>query len=211
MEQNGTPNGETAPIEPVKNDAQPVNTTSDTELAELKKRAEQAEMRARQLENQAKEREKADEEKRLKELEENEEFKTLYERAELARKELEDRIAYEEATKAIAKEQSTILQEYPQEVIELAEATGLSLVDDTDAAKADYKERLDKIKSKVRTESAKVVSNNNPTEPITPDADKSKMLVQLRYGSRGVKTEAAHAVIGKLSAIDEMKKIAGVK
>jgi len=205
MELKGTPNGETAPVEQVKNDAPTVTESNTQEIEILRKRAEQSEMRARQLENQNKEREKKEEETRLKKLEEDNEFKTLYEREKAAREQLEAEREQEELYKTVQKAKSSVLSSYSSEVVELAEATGIGLVDDTEESKEAYKAKLDIIASKLKAPEPTVRGNNTTTGPV--NADDSKTLHQrLRYDDRDISKNARKALISKLPELDIMRK-----
>lgn len=210
-----TPNpGETVVVEQVKNDAQATQSTSTTTAAEIeaaRKRAEQAEMRANQLANQIAEREKADEIARQKQLEENNEFKTLYEREKAQREEMERQ--QEEASRSaqLANAKSAVFAEYPVEVVEVAEAAGLALSDDSEEAKAALKEKLEVIKSKVVTsQPAKVVGNNGVQPVSSEDADHALLVQRMRYDDKTIADEARRTAISKIPGLAEMKKIAGV-
>lgn len=200
-----TPNGETAVIEPIKNEALDATKLAN-ELAEAKKIAEQAQMRARQLENEKATREKADEEARHKQLEENEEYKILYEREKAQREELlsEREKEVQEATIAAAKKE--VLNGFSSEVLEIAEATGLSLYDSSDEAKAQLKAKLEIIASKVGNTDKKVIGNNTRDE--TPGADNDYL--RMRFSDVSIAREARKSAISKIPALEEMRKISGM-
>lgn len=206
MNDNGTPNGETAEVlGQVKNDALDATKLAN-ELAEAKKIAEQAQMRARQLENEKAAREKADEEARQKQLEENEEYKTLYEREKAQREELlqeQETKAQEAAIKAAKQE---VLSGFSSEVLEIAEATGLSLYDDSETAKADLKAKLEVIASKVGNTTKKVMGNNTRDD----STDNSNDYIKMRFSDPKIAREARKSAISKIPALEEMRKIAGM-
>lgn len=208
MNENGTPNGETAEVlGQVKNDALDANKLAN-ELAEARKIAEQAQMRARQLENEKANREKADEELRKKQLEENEEFKILYEREKTQREELEKQREQEANDKALKEAKESIVKDYSSEVLEIAEATGLSIYDDSDEAKAEFKSKLDVIASKFgNTQSVKVSGNNNPEYADKED----NSLIKLRFSDPAIVRQARKEAISKIPALGDMRKAAGIE
>lgn len=199
----------------VKNDAQTAKTittpNTDEVIENLRKEKDKAEMRARQLENEKLEREKQDEIARQKQLEENNEFKALYEREQAARLELERK--NEETAKQVALDaaKSEILATYPTEVTELAETTGISLSDDSETSKGEYKKKLDAIASKVTTATKKVVGNNGVvTEGNDEDTERTLLNQRMRYNDKTISSEARRAAISKIPALKEMKKMAGL-
>lgn len=204
---DGTPtNGETAAQQPLENNANPqvtapaVNTSDNAEVERLKKEAEQARMRANQLENELKK--KSDEEAlaRQKQLEEKEEYKTLYEQEKAERERIANEATSRELSAQLNAEKSALLSEYPDAVREIAEETGLSLTDVTDEAKAQLKEKLDKINARVGS-SAQVGPNNTRTnvniEPTREEALKT-------YRETGDKS-AISAAINSLSFVKAIK------
>lgn len=194
-------------VEPVKNDA-PTVTEPNTELIAANKRAEQAEMRARQLENEKKDREKLDEVARQKQLEDNEEFKTLYEREKEARERLEAERQDEDTRKTIQSAKAEIFAGYSPEVIELAEATGIDLYDESDASQEAFKAKLDIITSKIPTTTKTVHgSNPSPTAPALTD-DTKVLLNRLRYDDRSISRSARRTLISNLPELREMRGIA---
>lgn len=166
-----TPNGETATPAVLENNANnpgtptppaPVKTEDSGEVDKLRKEKEQAEMRANQLANQLKAKEEAEAAAEAKQLEEQNEFKTLYEQSQEKLREKEE--AEERRTKEAAVQSSskTILSEYSDDVAALAEEAGLTLTDDSEEAKTSFKERLDKINTRL---GATKVTPNNPAPP----------------------------------------------
>lgn len=202
-----TLNSETV-VEP-KNDATPsapqpvVNTVDTAELERLKKAAEQAQMRVNQLENEAKKREAAEEAARMKQLEENNEWKSVAEQNRIKLEALEAEREADERAKELAAAKQEVFKEFPAEVIELAEETGLSLSDVTDDAKEALKAKLEKIQSRVVTN--KPVTPNNPANPAPVDADRSEKLKRMAYGDK----QAREEIISSLPGVEAMRKMAG--
>lgn len=202
-----TPNSETV-VEP-KNDATPsapqpvVNTVDTAEVERLKKEAAQAQMRANQLENELKKREAAEEAAKLKQLEENNEWKSVAEQNRIKLEALEAEREADERAKELAAAKQEVFKEFPAEVIELAEETGLNLSDVTDDAKEALKAKLEKIQSKVVTN--KPVTPNNPANPAPVDADRSEKLKRMAYGDK----QAREEIISSLPGVEAMRKMAG--
>lgn len=202
-----TPNSETV-VEP-KNDATPsapqpvVNTVDTAEVERLKKEAAQAQMRANQLENELKKREAAEEAAKLKQLEENNEWKSVAEQNRIKLEALEAEREADERAKELAAAKQEVFKEFPAEVIELAEETGLSLSDVTDDAKEALKAKLEKIQSRVVTN--KPVTPNNPANPAPVDADRSEKLKRMAYGDK----QAREEIISSLPGVEAMRKMAG--
>ena len=203
-----TPNSET--VVESKNDATPsvpapapVNTVDTAEVERLKKEAAQAQMRANQLENELKKREAAEEAARLKQLEENNEWKSVAEQNRAKLEALEAEREAEERSKELAAAKQEVFKEFPAEVIELAEETGLSLSDVTDDAKEALKAKLEKIQSRVVTN--KPVTPNNPANPAPVDADRSEKLKRMAYGDK----QARQEIISSLPGVEAMRKMAG--
>jgi hypothetical protein len=194
-------------IERAKNEAQDTTKLAN-ELAEARRLKEQAEMRTRQLENEAAARKKADEEVQQKQLEEQNEYKTLYERSEAERARLEKERTDADSQVAIKTAKSTLQSTYSAEVIELAEDAGLDLFDDSDDAKELYKQRLDKIATRIKAEPRKVQGNNIVVN--NSQGDDTKLYETMRHAPRDVAKAATATLIGKLPAIAEMKRIAGI-
>ena len=202
-----TPNSETV-VEP-KNDATPsapqpvVNTVDTAEVERLKKEAAQAQMRANQLENELKKREAAEEAAKLKQLEENNEWKSVAEQNRIKLEALEAEREADERAKELAAAKQEVFKEFPAEVIELAEETGLNLSDVTDDAKEALKAKLEKIQSRVVTN--KPVTPNNPANPAPVDADRSEKLKRMAYGDK----QAREEIISSLPGVEAMRKMAG--
>ena len=203
-----TPNSET--VVESKNDATPsvpapapVNTVDTAEVERLKKEAAQAQMRANQLENELKKREAAEEAAKLKQLEENNEWKSVAEQNRIKLEALEAEREADERAKELAAAKQEVFKEFPAEVIELAEETGLNLSDVTDDAKEALKAKLEKIQSRVVTN--KPVTPNNPANPAPVDADRSEKLKRMAYGDK----QARQEIISSLPGVEAMRKMAG--
>jgi len=214
METNGTPTGETASTEQVKNNAQtPPTTVTPDELEALKKAKEQAEMRARQLENEKQAREKADEDARLKQLEEQEEYKTLYERTQADLQRLQDESARLTKETALKTSESTILSSYGEDVKEIVATTGLVLTDDTDEAKESFKKKLDNLAEKFGTKPRVQGNNRAPQTPHQDDEqERAQRLNRMRYSGDGkaIAEKARFEAISSLSSIQAMREAAGL-
>lgn len=159
------PKSETAPKEPLKNDATPPTPqleekkTEDGELEAARKKAEQAEMRANQLAKQLKEKEDAEAAAKTKELEDKEEFKNLYEQEKLKREEIERERDAEEQRRALRKAEKGVLADYSDEVAATAKDLGLRLSEISDEAVAEFKSKLDKLNTHSGNQR---VTPNNP-------------------------------------------------
>lgn len=214
--ENGTPNGETAPIEPVSNNAPtvttPVTPTVDPQLTEALKKVEQAEMRARQLENEKAIRDKADEATRQQQLEEQNEFKTLYEREKETREQLERDKETSTKQASIDAAKADVLKDYSPEVKDIADTAGLSLTDDTPEAQAELKTKLDSIAAKLpQSPPKRVLGNNGPATVVTADdAEKAKLYHRMRFTDKSVSEAAKSTVINGLTALNEMRHNAGL-
>lgn len=175
-----TPTGETANQQPLENNTNPSVTTPvvNTDANELlRKEAEQAKMRANQLENELKKFREAQEADKTKQLEEKEEYKTLYEQNNAELERIRQEREQSERQALLTKEKSTVLAEYPDAVREIAEETGLSLVDDSEEAKTEFKAKLDKIAERVGT-TARVTPNN--TRTVTNDKSRDELIKEFR-------------------------------
>lgn len=178
-----TPNdGETETTEPLENNATPPATphieekkTDDSEIEKLRKEKEQIEMERNQLRNKLQAEEAAKAKAEQAKLEEKEEFKTLYEQSQEKLRAIEAEKEEEARKKAVSEAKDTILGEYSDEVKALAEDAGIDLGDATDASLAAFKERLDKIQTRLGV-SGKVQSNN----PGTPSPQTQYSREELR-------------------------------
>ena len=202
-----TPNSETV-VEP-KNDATPsvpapqVNTVDTAEVERLKKEAAQAQMRANQLQNMLDKKAAEEEAARLKQLEENNEWKSIAEQNRAKLEALEAEREAEERSKELAAAKQEVFKEFPAEVIEIAEETGLGLTDATEEEKANLKAKLERIQTKVVT--SKPVTPNNPANPAPLDADRSEKLKRMGMGDK----QARQEIISSLPGVEAMRKMAG--
>lgn len=198
--------GETVVV--AKNDAPTVaptqvNTVDPAEVERLRKAAEQAQMRVNQLENEAKKRKEADEAAKLKQLEENDEWKSLAEQTKAKLEAYESEREAEQVANQLREARNSVLKDFPAEVVEIAEETGMSLLDSSDEAKEAFKAKLEKISAKVAT-TAKVTPNN-PANTTPPNADKQELLKRMANGDRQARTQ----VISEIPGVKAMRKMAG--
>lgn len=215
-----TPTGET--VTPgdtqttVQTPAAPVANASDpAEVERLRKEQEQKDLRIRQLENEAAAREKADAEAKAKSLEEKEEYKTLYEQAQALLREKDEAESAVTRQKELAAATTQVFQEYPANVVELAQTAGLKLTDDSDEAKTALKATLDAFKEKVGG-SAPTATPNNPRETAPVVVDRAELTARAHPGAASPMAEASARgddsvtlkYISQLPAIQRMKDIA---
>lgn len=184
LENNATPPA-TAPAP-----AAPVNAVDSAELERLKKEAEQAKMRAAQLENEKAARDKAEAEARQKQLEEQEQWKTIAQEAQAKAEALEREKADAENKARIAAASEETLKDYPDQVKTIAQTTGLTLSDDSDAAKADFKAKLDAIAQTVGAPTPSVTPNNPPT-PAPTTRTREELVARSGPGAKSIMAEAA--------------------
>lgn len=192
----------TTPSAPQSAPAPQVNTTDNSEVDKLKKELEQAQMRANQLENEKKKRDEADAEAKRKQLEEQDEWKQIAEQERIKREELENERQEAERTQTLKFAEDTIFAEFSEDAIEVAKEAGLSLKDDSDEAKADFKTKLQKISDKVVNSNK--VTPNNPGGSIQNE-DRSEKVAKMRQGDKQARDE----VIGGLEVLDRMRAQAG--
>lgn len=180
----------------------PVKTEDNSEVERLKAEL-QAQMRANQVANEKlKAKEEAEAEAKRKQLEENEEWKSLAEQEKAKREALEAEREAETRTKELKEATDSVFKDFPAEVIEIAQETGLTLNDVTDEAKETLKAKLEKIQTKVVT-NTKVTPNNGQPAPINPNRD--ELLERMKYGDR----EAREKVISEIPGVKAMRKMAG--
>lgn len=211
-----TPNGETpvspAPSNEPSNPSVPAPVNSGVDVEQAKRETEQARIRANQLENELKKMRDEQEAARLKQLEEKEEFKTLYEQTQARLREIEEASTRAEQQATVATATAEILKDYPDNVVELAKTAGLTLTDDSEAAKASLKAKLDSFKATVGTNP---VTPNNPSNPTpNPNRDELAKRDNLWEGSPMARAAAAgdlqpqYEFIRGLPSIARMKEIA---
>ena len=186
-QEDTTPNGvETGPNESkaleskqVEQVSNPQEGKADNEVAELRKQIEQQTMRNNQLANEL-EKQKAEEAAKQKQLEEQEEYKTLYEQEREAREKIE-REAEERQTQAqITQKKTELLQEFPQDVQDLADEFGYTLADTDEETVKAFKSKLAKVQE--RWSKGQEVSPNNPpaksNAPSMPVGDDLKIALK---------------------------------
>lgn len=192
-----TPEGETAnPGTPENNNSNPVNPTPpaqdnlQAEVERLRKEAEQARLRANQLENEKKAREEADAEAQAKKLEEQQEYKTLLEQERAKRAELESEAEKREAQAELNKAKADVLKDFDDDVREQAEELGIDLTTADEAAVTSFKEKLEKIQTRL-TGTANVTPNNRRTTnaPAMPQGDDLRIALQ--------KEDSFHEIVTK--------------
>lgn len=159
-----TPTGETAaPVapsnEPSTATAPTGNSNADVEAA--KREAEQARIRANQLENELKKEREAKAEAERKQLEEKEEYKALFEKTDAELKAIREEREAQERNAALSAETETLFKDYPANVVEVAKTAGISLTDDSEAARNALKEKLDNLQ---KTVAPVTPTSNNPAE-----------------------------------------------
>lgn len=201
-----TPTGETASAapsnEPSTTTAPPqVNSSVDVEAA--KREAEQARIRANQLQNQLDKIQKEQEAAQQKQLEEKEEFKTLYEQTQSRLKEIEETQSAQERAKELSAATEEVFKAYPTNVVELAKTAGLSLSDDSEAAQASLKEKLDAFQKQVGSSTPRP-SANNPHTPAPAEPARAELLGRMKAGDATATSE----FIKNLPAVQRMKEIA---
>lgn len=202
---------ETDKPEGLKNEATPsvpvVDTASQAEVERLRKQSEQDKMRINQLENEKADRQKAEDEAQRKHLEDNAEYKTLWEQSEADKQRLADEREADKNAAQLTKVQSEVLADYSKEVVEIAETTGLTLTEDSEAGRKVLKDKLDAIASKVKP--VKSNGNNGYTPPAGAPAQE-EILTKMRIGDAPTAKAATREYIGGLKAIKRMKQDAGI-
>lgn len=191
-----------APSNETGNTNTPSQVTVSADVEAAKKEAEQAKLRAAQLANENAKLKEAQEAIQRKQLEEKEEFKTLYEQTQARLAEIENEKAEQERKSLLEQASQNVLKDYPANVVELAKTTGLSLSDDSEAAVAIFKEKLDAIKSQVGA--VATPSANNPHNPAPAAATHEELMARMRGGDKA----ATYEYIRELPAIKRMKEIA---
>lgn len=179
-----TPTGETVTPEAPSNNATPPATpvvnADAAEVERLRKEAEQARMRANQLENELAKRKADEEAAKLKQLEEQNEWKTIAEQNAAKLEAIQQEREEAERQTAIRTATSDVLKDYSQDVIELAEDAGLALVDDSEEAKAAFKQKLDKISAKVSASVRPATNNPGAPQQNNQQLSSDEMKVALR-------------------------------
>lgn len=130
-----------------------------SEVEALRKKAEQAEMRANQLANELEAKKAAEAAAEAKKLEEKEEYKTLYEQEKAKNEAAQQERDAEARRKAVDETADSILSDYSDNVKDAAKDLGLNLNEVTDEAVATFKEKLEKLKTRIGNQR---VTPNNP-------------------------------------------------
>lgn len=213
-----TPTGETVtPVAPSNEPGITTDPTQDNRSADVeaaKREAEQARIRANQLENEVRKFKEQQEAAERKTLEEKEEFKQLYEQLKSQIDERDAKDAEQTRTRELQTATESIYKDYSEAAVELAKVAGLSLSDDSEAAQAALKQKLDVFQKQVGTPTASPTSNN-PHNPA-PAATDRKQLVQRNgdgvspmalAGAKGDES-VIKSYIAQLPAIQRMKELA---
>ena len=206
---------ETGSQQQVSNDtspvAAPVQDNSNAELERLRKEKEQAEMRANQLQNQLSEKEKADEAAKAKKLEEEGQYKELLDKERAARQALELEKDTKERQAQLEKDTHEVFSKYNPAVVELAKTAGLSLVDDTDEAKASLQEKLDTFATKLGGTTR--VEANNPAPTVQTPTSKEELIGKI--GDPSIRPrerdELTRQYLRNSESLKNMKRQAGIE
>ena len=150
-----TPSNETG------NTETPTQVTSSADVEAAARKAEAERHRANQLANELAKLKEAQAEAERKQLQEKEEYKTLYEKTDAELKAIREEKESQERASLLASETDNVFKDYPANVVEVAKTAGIALTDDSEAARAVLKEKLDSLASKVGTP---VSTSNNPAE-----------------------------------------------
>lgn len=188
------------------------NSSADVEAA--KREATQAQLRANQLQNELEKFKQAQADAEKRQLEEKEEFKTLYEQTQSRLKEIEDAQSAQERQKELSTATETVFKDYPENVVAVAKTAGLSLSDDSQAAQAVLKEKLEAIQKQVGSPAKPVA--NNPHNPGPQATDRSELVARQNVFEGSPMSQASakgdesviQKYISELPAIQRMKEIA---
>jgi chromosome segregation ATPase len=207
----GTPDpAAAAPSNESSTPAAPATDNSSADVEQAKKAAEQATMRANQLENELKKIRDNQSEAERKQLEEKEEFKALYEKNEAELKQIRETREAEERQRTLQSETETVFKDYPANVAELAKTAGLSLIDDSEAARSALKEKLEAIKTQIGSAGTPAVNPNNPAAPAAANPDRAKLVENMALAGAQGDDKPTRAFIRSLPQINEMKRQAGL-
>lgn len=191
------PTSETDTNQVLENNTNPSTTPPqvNVDAEAIRKELEQERMRKNQLENELKKIREAQEEAKTKELADKEEYRTLYENERAERERLISEREQSDRQATLTREKETILAEFPEAVKEIAEETGLSLLDDSEESKELLKAKLTKIAERVGA-TAKVTPNNTRETSTT----KTRNELIREYRETGNK-DAINAAIADLSFV----------
>lgn len=140
--------------------------TDDGEVERLRKELAQKELRERQLANELDAERKAKADREAKELSDNQQYKELAEQEKAKREALEADVAERERKAEIRKAKNEVLADYDDNLKEAATEFGIDLTDDSEEAKADFKDKLEKLNTRIANTS-KVTPNNPGAAPST--------------------------------------------
>lgn len=202
-----TPNpGETVTNGQLKNDATSTSTTDNgnadaSAVENLRKELEQSKIRANQLENEKRKLQEEDEKRKQKELEDKEEWKTIAERERERRETLERERAEAETKARLQQAHSSVLEEFPPEVVEVANETGLTLSDDSDESKEKLRSTLTKLSERMGVN--KKPSPNNPGTSSKTSQSRQELIQE--YVTNGTPSSLDKAV-GELNWIKSSKQ-----
>lgn len=213
-----TPTGETqassAPSNEPGNTTAPVTDNSSADVEAAKRAAEQATIRANQLANENAKLKAEQEAAKAKQLEEKEEFKTLYEQTQSKLKEIEEAQAAADRQKELSTATEEVFKDYDPKAVELAKVAGLGLSEDSDAARAILKEKLDVFQKQLGTTANPGANNPRQDTPNTATREEltkranpwegSPMSVAAAKGD----DSAVRSYIKDLPAVARMKEIA---
>lgn len=149
--------------------ATPVVNADPAEVERLRKESDQAKMDAANSRNELAKMKADQEAAQRKQLEEKEEYKTLFEKADAELKAAREAREADEKLRTLSTETDSVFKDYPANVVDVAKTAGISLTDDSEAARTSLKEKLDAIKDKVGTTST--VTASNPSNPAAETRD----------------------------------------
>ena len=216
MDPTPKPGESGAPVAPSNEPSTPAAPVVDNSQAveAAKKEAEQATLRANQLANENAKLKAEQDAAKAKQLEEKEEFKTLYEQTQSKLKEIEEAQAAAARQKELSTATEEVFKDYDPKAVELAKVAGLGLSEDSDAARAILKEKLDVFQKQLGTTANP--GANNPRE-ITPNTATREELTKRANPWEGSPMSVAAAkgddsavrsYIKDLPAVARMKEIA---
>lgn len=163
------------------------------ELKELQQKA----MRVNQVENELAKVKQAQEEADRAKLEEQNQFKELYEQEKAKLEAVEAERESEEKRKAIGEAKKKVLADFSDDVKALAEETGIDLTSEDEADVTAFKEKLDKINTKL-TATSKIGANN----PLKPSANSELSSDELKIALKD--PAKFHEIISKRPGIARM-------
>jgi len=161
------------------------DVVSKADLEALQAELNKTKMSESQARNALKEKEEAEakvkaelEKLKNKKGEDDDEVKQLLEQERQKREELESRIETSEKQKKLTETQNGLFEEFPSDVVELAQETGLSLNDTSEDAVKEFRGKLEKIQEKVGNGGR--IGPNNPGPGSSNQEERKTRLEQLR-------------------------------